>query len=148
MNFYVFIALIIVLGDQIIKYLVSTNMFVGQSILVIPNIFHLTYILNAGAAFGILANQRYFFIIIAVLLVAIVIYFRQKLLYQPKAVQMGIYMLLGGALGNMIDRIILGKVIDYMDFRIWPIFNLADVAIVLGCMIIIYKLIFTNGAEK
>lgn len=147
MSLCLFIVILTILFDQIIKYIVATNMFVGQSIPLISNVLHLTYILNAGAAFGILANQRVFFIVIAVLLAGVIIYFRHQILKLHKILQIGIALLLGGAIGNMIDRIFIGKVVDYIDFRIWPIFNLADIAIVLGCFIIIYKLLFTTEQE-
>ncbi len=142
------IVFLIILFDQIVKYVIESNMFIGQSVAILPNIFHLTYILNPGAAFGILTNQRYFFIIIAIFLLAIIIYFRKQILKMSKSLQIGIAMLSGGAVGNMIDRIFIGKVIDYIDFRVWPIFNLADVSIVLGCIIIIYKLLFTKEQEQ
>ena len=131
-----FVILIIVL-DQLIKYLVVNNMFLGESIPVIPHLLHLTYILNPGAAFGILENQRFFFILIAVILIFAIVYFYSKIIKLNKLFQLGIAMLFSGAI-----RIFIGKVIDYIDFRIWPIFNLADIAIVCGCIIIIYELLF------
>ena len=136
------LVLFIILLDQIIKYFVSTNMFLGQSIPVLPQIFHLTYIQNPGAAFGILEDQRYLFILIAAVLIVAVIYFYKKIIQLSKLFQVGIALLFGGAIGNMIDRIFIGRVIDYMDFRIWPVFNLADIAIVSGCAIIAFNLLF------
>lgn len=136
------LVLFIILLDQLIKYFVSTNMFLGQSIPVLPQIFHLTYIQNPGAAFGILENQRYLFILIAAVLIVAVIYFYKKIIQLSKFFQVGIALLFGGAIGNMIDRIFIGRVIDYMDFRIWPVFNLADIAIVSGCAIIAFNLLF------
>ena len=132
-----FVILIIVL-DQLIKYLIVNNMFLGESIPVIPHLLHLTYIL----AFGILEHQRFFFIFIAVILIFAIVYFYSKIIKLNKLFQLGIAMLFSGAIGNMIDRIFIGKVVDYIDFRIWPIFNLADIAIVCGCIIIIYELLF------
>lgn len=117
-------------------------MFLGQSIPVLPQIFHLTYIQNPGAAFGILENQCYLFILIAAVLIVAVIYFYKKIIQLSKLFQVGIALLFGGAIGNMIDRIFIGRVIDYMDFRIWPVFNLADIAIVSGCAIIAFNLLF------
>lgn len=117
-------------------------MFLGQSIPVLPQIFHLTYIQNPGAAFGILENQRYLFILIAAVLIVAVIYFYKKIIQLSKLFQVGIALLFGGAIGNMIDRIFIGRVIDYMDFRICPVFNLADIAIVSGCAIIAFNLLF------
>ena len=74
-----FVILIIVL-DQLIKYLIVNNMFLGESIPVIPHLLHLTYILNPGAAFGILENQRFFFIFIAVILIFAIVYFYSKII--------------------------------------------------------------------
>lgn len=136
------LVIFIIALDQIIKYIVVGNMFLGQSIPVIPHLLHLTYILNPGAAFGILENQRYFFILIAILLTIAIVYFYPKILKLNKLFQTGIALLFSGAIGNMIDRIYIGKVVDYIDFRIWPIFNLADIAIVTGCIVIIYELLF------
>ena len=136
-----FVILIIVL-DQLIKYLVVNNMFLGESIPVIPHLLHLTYILNPGAAFGILENQRLFFILIAIILILAIVYFYSKIIKLNKLFQLGIAMLFSGAIGNMIDRIFIGKVVDYIDFRIWPIFNVADMALVIGLLYIAYRLIF------
>ncbi len=145
MFFCFFLVIAVIALDQIIKYVIATNMFVGESIPIIPQVLHLTYILNAGAAFGILANQRYFFIAIAAILIIITIYFYPQIQRLSRTFQIAIAMLLSGAIGNMIDRIATGKVVDYIDIRIWPIFNLADIAIVLGCIIIIYELLFKNS---
>lgn len=142
MFFLTFFVIFIIIADQFIKYLIVNNMFLGQSIPLITDILHLTYILNSGAAFGILENQRLFFIFIAIILIFAIVYFRIKILHLSKLFQLGIAMLFSGAIGNMIDRIFIGKVVDYIDFRVWPIFNLADIAIVCGCIIVIYELLF------
>lgn len=148
MNWWFIIIGGVIVLDQLIKYVVVNSMFLGQSIAIVPNILHLTYILNAGAAFGILANQRIFFIAIAAVLIGIIVYFYAKILKLNRYFQLGIALLFGGAIGNMIDRIFIGKVIDYIDFRVWPIFNLADIAIVCGCIIIVYQMIFASEAHK
>ena len=134
----------VIVFDQLIKYIVVNSMFLGQSIALVPNILHLTYILNAGAAFGILANQRLFFIAIAAILVGVVVFFYPKIIKLNCYFKLGIALLFGGAIGNMIDRIFIGKVVDYVDFRVWPIFNLADIAIVCGCILIVYQMLFAN----
>lgn len=116
--------IVLIILDQLIKYLIVSNMFLGESIPIIPHLLHLTYILNPGAAFGILENQRFFFILIAIILICTIIYFYPKIIKLNKSFQLGIAMLFSGAIGNMIDRIFIGKVIDYIDFRIWPILTL------------------------
>ena len=125
--------------DQLSKFYVQTVMPLGLSIPVIPNVFHITYILNPGAAFGILENQRLFFILVAVVILMAAVCFYSRLQREPKLIRYGAGLLLGGAAGNLIDRIQTGYVIDFFDFRIWPIFNIADIAIVVGVAFVIYS---------
>ena len=136
------LAVVVVILDQWSKYYIQSQMSLGMSIPVIPEIFHLTYILNPGAAFGILENQRFFFVIIAVAMIAIVIYLYPRLPSKPLLLRLGIGLMAGGAVGNVIDRIKTGYVVDFFDFRIWPIFNIADIAIVVGVSCIVYTLVF------
>jgi signal peptidase II len=126
----------IVLGDQCLKHFVRSMMMPGQSIPVIPDFFYLTYVLNPGAAFGILANHQAFFILCGILILIAAVFFLPRLKRIPRLFSYGAVMMLAGALGNLIDRIHNGLVVDYLDFRIWPVFNLADIAIVIGvgCM--------------
>ena len=135
-------------ADQFFKYLIVSDMFLGQSIPIVPGIFHLTYIQNPGAAFGILANQRWLFVAIAIILIAAAIYFAPQIKRLSFSMRAAIALLVGGAAGNLIDRISIGRVVDYMDFRVWPIFNFADVAIVLGCLFIICSLLFSSQERK
>lgn len=137
---YIF-ALISLIIDQIVKILVSNYLILGQTIKIINNFFYLTYVQNKGAAFSILIGYRYILIIIAF----IFLYYlykcikKQKNLNKLEIISYGL--LLGGIIGNLIDRIIYGYVIDYFDFMIFnynfPIFNLADSFIVIGCIILV-----------
>ena len=141
------IVLPIVILDQLSKYHIQKSMQEGMSIPVAENIFHITYILNTGAAFGMLENQRWFFVFTALfLLVAVAVSYR-KILQQPFLLQLGIGLLVGGAVGNLIDRIRLGKVVDFFDFRIWPIFNVADIAICLGAGLILWMILKKEGVQ-
>lgn len=137
----IIIAAMIVIIDQLTKFLVTTNMTEGAGIPIIEGIFHLTFILNPGAAFGILENSRWFFVATAVLVLAVFFYYRRALMREPKPVQLGISLFAGGALGNLIDRIRIGLVIDFFDFRVWPIFNVADIAICVGVGLILWSTI-------
>ena len=138
------IAAFVVAVDQFTKYLVTSNMSEGMGIPIIDGIFHLTFILNPGAAFGILENNRWFFVVTAVSVLIFLFYYRRAIMAESKLVQMGIALFAGGALGNLIDRIRTGLVIDFFDFRIWPIFNVADIAICLGVGLILWSTIKTE----
>ena len=122
----IWLAALVVLLDQLTKNIVVAVMAEGQSIPIIPNIFHLTYILNPGAAFGMFAHNRTFFICVALLVLIIVWWFRKEILAEPLCVRAGTALFIGGAVGNLIDRAENGMVVDFFDFRIWPIFNVAD----------------------
>jgi len=131
----------VVMLDQITKYMIVSNMTEGMSIPVINQVFHLTFVLNPGAAFGMLEHNREFFIIMAIAVLMFVVYMRKKILEEPLTVQIGIALFVGGALGNLIDRMKTGLVVDFFDFRIWPVFNVADIAICLGVGVMIWSII-------
>lgn len=136
--------LTVVILDQFSKYIVVENMSLGESIPIIEEVFHLTYILNPGAAFGMFAHNRLFFIAIAVVVIGIIIWARKEILASPWEVKAGCGLFLGGAIGNLIDRARQGLVIDFFDFRIWPVFNIADIAICIGVGLIIWNLLKTE----
>lgn len=136
--------LAVVILDQFSKYIVVENMALGESIPIIEEVFHLTYILNPGAAFGMFAHNRLFFIAIAVIAIGIIIWARREILASPWEVKAGCGLFLGGAIGNLIDRARQGLVIDFFDFRIWPVFNIADIAICIGVGLIIWNLLKTE----
>lgn len=136
--------LAVVILDQFSKYIVVENMALGESIPIIEEVFHLTYILNSGAAFGMFAHNRLFFIAIAVIVIGIIIWARREILASPWEVKAGCGLFLGGAIGNLIDRARQGLVIDFFDFRIWPVFNIADIAICIGVGLIIWNLLKTE----
>lgn len=136
--------LAVVILDQFSKYIVVENMALGESIPIIEEVFHLTYILNPGAAFGMFAHNRLFFIAIAVVVIGIIIWARREILASPWEVKAGCGLFLGGAIGNLIDRGRQGLVIDFFDFRIWPVFNIADIAICIGVGLIIWNLLKTE----
>ncbi len=132
----------LLLLDQLVKYQIASNMLPGESIAVVPGFFHITYVLNPGGAFGILANQRAFFVIAGLLLIGGFIKYYPRLRQQDRFFFYGCVSLLTGAVGNLLDRIRSGFVIDFFDFRVWPVFNLADIAIVAGVISMMYALLF------
>jgi signal peptidase II len=130
------ISIAVFISDQIIKFLVKNSMNPGESIPLIKNIFHLTYVRNSGAGFGIFQGQTMFLIWFAVIVIGIIIFNYEKII-KEKLFQISSALILGGTVSNLIDRIFLGFVVDYIDFRIWPVFNIADSCITIGALILI-----------
>ncbi len=136
--------LVVVAADRLTKIFFTGILTAGESIRVIPNIFHFTLVQNTGIAFGLFKNQGAVFIIIpviAIVLIAFNIYYHRNSKEVTRAYLIGFSLILGGAIGNLIDRISFGYVIDFIDFRIWPVFNIADSAITIGTIIILFKCI-------
>ncbi|MEC0210586.1 signal peptidase II [Paenibacillus ehimensis] len=148
MRYYIY-AFIVLLLDQATKWLIVSRLELGESRSVIGDFFQITSHRNAGAAFGILQNQRWFFLVITVLVAVGVIWYLQKTRKEgKKLLPFALSLLLGGALGNFIDRALFGEVVDFLDFHFrfsffglpvdypFPIFNVADSAIVVGVALI------------
>ncbi|MGI6360913.1 MAG: signal peptidase II [Bacillota bacterium] len=129
--------------DQVSKFLVKTNMGYLESLPVIPGIFHLTYIINQGAAWSILTGYRWFFVIIGIAVLIGILIFRHLFVKKDLVLDIGLAFLVAGATGNLIDRFLFGGVIDFFDLTIinFAIFNVADCFIVLAVIIIIYHLL-------
>jgi signal peptidase II len=127
------IAALIIAADQFSKHLVVSLMQTGQSLALIENFLYITYVRNPGAAFGMLPYQTIFFVIITVVVVAFILYYYRILSSDHRLLRFALALQLGGAIGNLIDRVRTGYVVDFIDFKIWPpVFNIADSAIVIG----------------
>ena len=134
----IIIAVIVIILDQLSKYLFKLYISVDQSIPIIKNIFHLTLVHNTGAGFGILQDARIFLIIFS-LGVLIGIIWKWDKIPKEKSASIPLGLILGGLAGNLIDRCLLGYVIDFLDFRIWPVFNIADSCITIAVVwLVIY----------
>src|SRR3989338_1016643 len=125
-------SLAVILIDQLSKFFVRTNFQLNQSIPIINNIFHLTYIQNTGAGFGILKSQALILIFISVAVIGIILYNFDKIKNKETLLQIFVAFVIGGTIGNIIDRIAYGYVIGFLDFQIWPIFNFADSFVTIG----------------
>ncbi|MBP2639943.1 MAG: Lipoprotein signal peptidase [Firmicutes bacterium] len=145
-----FLAFIVIGIDRLSKYYVETHMSLGMSIPVIRDLFHITYIINPGAAFGILEYQTGFFIVVSVVMIAAAIWYVPRIPARYRLLRFGIGIQAGGAIGNLIDRIRYGGVVDFLDFRIWPVFNVADMAIVggVGCILVTLLYVMRKEEEK
>ncbi|WP_426447665.1 signal peptidase II [Paenibacillus sp. S-38] len=144
MKYYIY-AFIVLLVDQATKWMIVSNLTLGETVPVIGEFFQITSHRNRGAAFGILQNQRWFFLLITVGVVVGVVWYLRKMLREGKRLlPFALSLLLGGALGNFIDRALFGEVVDFLYFHFrfsffgypvdypYPIFNVADMAIVTG----------------
>lgn len=114
------LTMLVVIVDQLTKYYVVTHFYLGESVPVIENVFHWTYILNPGAAFGMLEGSRWFFILIALVVVAGVYYLRREIMENGPFMKYGTALFVGGAIGNLIDRARSGLVIDFLILEFGP----------------------------
>jgi len=118
----------------------------GESIPLISGVLHFTHVKNSGAAFGVLQNQRAVFLIASIVVIIAILYYYWQDKSESKLINGSLGLVLGGAIGNLIDRVFLGKVTDFIDFRVWPVFNLADSAIVIGAILL--GIILTRNAFR
>ena len=138
-----FASAIMVLADQISKTVIRSTMTLYESITVIPGFFHITYITNDGMAFGInFPFGIYIFSGISIIFTIMLFWYLWTIKEEGIVIRSGIGFILAGAIGNLIDRIFLGEVVDFLDFMIgdlhWYVFNLADSFVTIGMGIILY----------
>ncbi|NLB89091.1 MAG: signal peptidase II [Syntrophomonadaceae bacterium] len=139
--------LILLVMDQASKIWIINNFEVGQSVYIIDNLFSLTLVHNVGAAFGILQGKSWLFIIAALLVVGFLSFYNLK--YTPKAyIQYACGIIAGGSIGNLIDRVLYGSVIDFFSVVWWPVFNIADMGIVCGSIVLLIYFLFFDGGDK
>ncbi len=141
------LATLVVFFDQLIKYFVDTHMAVHQSIPVVHNVLYFTYVQNFGAAFGMLSGKRAWLIIFTFIAFIFILLFHKTMGDDP-LLKWALPLLIGGAIGNLLDRLRLGYVIDYVDFIIWPTFNLADMCIVVGVGLMVLQMIRKSKEEE
>jgi signal peptidase II len=139
--FWIIVVSVIVL-DQISKYLITHSLVLGASLPVIPNFLHFTYTLNTGASFSIFQGQRPVFIILTLIVLAFVFWAVRKIPRDMKMFRFFLALFCGGTIGNLIDRLYLGAVIDFVNLGWFPIFNVADSCICVSAIMICALLLF------
>lgn len=146
---YILIILALIGIDQFSKYLALTYLKDIGSISILENVFHLTYVENRGAAFGLFQNNQIIFIVVAIVAFIVGLYYIYKKDLNLLA-KSSIILIISGAIGNMIDRVRLGFVVDYFDFRIiWEyVFNVADIFVVVGTILLCTYILFFEGKEQ
>ncbi len=128
--------------DQLSKWWIVANYQVGESHALLGQWLHLTYVQNRGAAFGIMSGQSWFFLTAALIVIIGLIYYNLRYSVD-RLVQIMMGLIVAGALGNFIDRIRLRYVIDFFDLGWWPVFNIADMAVVVGgCLLVLHMFFF------
>jgi signal peptidase II len=142
----VLLLIVLIAVDQVTKYLAVENLKGQDSYVIIDGIFELHYLENRGAAFGLLQNQKIFFVLIAVIILALIAYVLWKTPYHRIYIKlhMALIFIAGGAIGNLIDRIRLDYVVDFFYFSLinFPIFNVADVYVTFSAVALVILLLF------
>lgn len=140
----VIVAAIVWVIDQATKALVVRNLELGEVWAPFPSLaqfFTFTHTTNTGAAFGLFPDAGWFFVVVAIIVVSGILIFYRHLPTDRWLVRVSLGLQLGGALGNLTDRLTRGAVVDFFDFKVWPVFNIADSSIVVGVAILAYYLI-------
>ncbi|RME77787.1 signal peptidase II [Candidatus Woesearchaeota archaeon] len=124
--------------DRLTKLSIITNLQLHESITIFP-FFSLTRVHNYGIAWGFLQGSGIVSILVSILVILLIVYNFQRIFEQKKQVIIGISLILAGATGNLVDRLLYGYVVDFLNFHIWPVFNIADCALVLGTILFILQ---------
>ena len=156
-KYHFLISLLVVLLDQVAKWLVSRSVGLHDSVVVIPGLFRITHVQNPGAAFGLFSDSPSewkiaILIAFSVVALAVVSMLLWKNSHAMSVTGVGLALILGGALGNLWDRLLSGHVVDFFDFYLgsyhWPAFNIADSAIVLGALLLVSEILFANAPTE
>ena len=126
-------------ADQLTKQFVIARFVPGESLPLLPPLLHLTYVQNTGAAFGLFKGQQRLFVIMAVVMIFYLFWMLRRGAPMNSRSAWACALALGGAVGNLIDRVRLGYVIDFIDLRVWPVFNLGDSAITVGVVLLLLE---------
>ncbi len=156
-KYHFLIAILVVVLDRLSKWLVATNINLHESISILPGFFRLTHVRNSGAAFGLFAESSSewkvaILILFSILALAVVSALLWKNSHSMTTTGVGLALILGGAIGNLWDRLLTGQVVDFLDFYVgsyhWPAFNVADSAIVVGALLLVAEILFAKSPAE
>lgn len=156
-KYHFLIALIVVVADRASKWLVARSIPLHDSVSVLPGMLRLTHVQNSGAAFGLFAESPSewkvaLLIMFSMLALVVVSALLWKNSHRMTSTGVGLALILGGALGNLWDRLLSGHVVDFFDFYLgsyhWPAFNIADSAIVVGALLLVSEILFANSPTE
>ena len=147
-----FVSFFVVLIDQISKFLVRFYLEYGRPNQILGDFFRFTYIENPGMAFGIQLGGQKFFTTFAALATLVIVVYIVKARAEKFSLRLSLALILGGAVGNLIDRLLYGKVVDFLEVTIaefrWPIFNIADIAVSVGMILLIVLILFDRALNE
>jgi len=145
---YIISTIITIILDQLTKYAIMQNFRVYESRPILGNILYFTHITNKGGAFGLLSQFPGFFVVLAILLIIVGFAMLPRIFKLPAILQLSLGLLFGGTVGNLIDRLRFGSVIDFIDFKVWPTFNVADIAICVGVGLLVYQILIGDKKDR
>ncbi|MCM3738410.1 signal peptidase II [Bacillus cytotoxicus] len=149
---YYLIALFVIAIDQVSKWIIVKEMELGESIPIIDNVLYITSHRNRGAAWGILENRMWFFYVITVVFVIFILFYMKKYAKTDRLLGVSLGLILGGAIGNFIDRVVRKEVVDFIHTYIFsynfPVFNVADSALCVGVALIIIQTLLEGKKIK
>ena len=149
MWFFLILSILVITSDRILKFIIFKNFSIGFSFPLIKNFLYITPTCNKGIAFGLFKDNSMLILIAASMLTAIlIIYIIVVKKPKSKLILSGLVLILSGAIGNLIDRILYGHVLDFIDFRIWPVFNISDSAITIGASLLIWYLLKAREEKR
>lgn len=139
--------------DQITKWWVMRNIFLHEDRVIVPGFFNITHVLNDGVAFGLFQGRNFLFILVAIGILAAGLWWARKLDWRKMEINIIGALLVSGAVGNLIDRIRIGHVIDFLDFHFrefyhWPSFNIADSCITVSVIYVFLRILFSREHKK
>lgn len=150
--FYYIIALFVMILDQLTKWLIVKNLQIGESIEIIENFLYITSHRNRGAAWGILQGQMWFFYVITIVVIIGIVIYIQKAVKGKWLMGVSLGLMLGGAIGNFIDRVFRKEVVDFINTYIFgydfPVFNIADSALVIGVILLMIQMLKEEREAK
>ncbi len=151
MFYWISLALLAVVLDQVTKLLAVKYLMPVDTVPIIKNVLHLTYLENTGAAFGSLKNSRWVFLAVSTFAIIALVFYMFRFKPKNRVLSAGLAFIIGGGIGNMIDRLAKGYVVDFVDFRLinFAVFNVADSFVCVGAaLVIIYIFFFTEKEDK
>lgn len=145
----IFWVIVLVAVDQALKFIVSSSVKFSGEVALIPHLLDITYVENRGAAFGILQNQRWLFVAFAVVIISLFIYLIKRKKIVNKMFLLSAVLIIAGGVGNFIDRLVLGYVVDYIKLSFFsPVCNFADYCITIGTAILLIYIMFFHKDDK